>query len=108
MVENKKIKILVTDNDQDFLAIAEHKLSMRGFLVTVSPLQDAVKILKKDSIDFIFMDISKTSNDGAAILKHVGTLSSKPVIQYFGLHSNNNEDLSKLEVASLRTKNIGL
>ncbi len=97
MVENKNFKILVTDNDQDFLAIAEHKLSMRGFQVLVSPLNEAVKIMKKESVDFIFMDINKTSNEGAPIIKHIEALKSKPEIQYFGLQTNN-EVLSALDL----------
>lgn len=96
MVENKNFRILVTDNDDDFLAIAEHKLSMRGFQVVISPLNEAVKIIKKESVDFIFMDINKTSSEGAHILKYVEALKSKPVIQYFGLYSNA-EGLTNLE-----------
>lgn len=88
MVENKKMKILVADNDQDFLAIAEHKLSMRGFQVIISPLAEAVDSMKKNTVDCIFMDINKISNEGAHILKHVEFLSNPPEIQYFGLHSN--------------------
>lgn len=88
MIENKNFRILVTDNDQDFLAIAEHKLSMRGFQVSISPLNEAVKVMKSSPVDFIFMDINKTATEGAAILKHIESLNSKPVIQYFGMDSN--------------------
>lgn len=89
MLENKNVKILVTDNDQDFLAVAEHKLSMRGFQVIISPLNEAVKVMKKEKVDFIFMDINKTTSEGAPVIKHIEALKIKPLIHYFGLNSNN-------------------
>ncbi len=84
MNEHKTVKILIADDDLNFLKIAEQKLTQRGFYVLVSTLAEAVSILKKETIDLVFIDYAKLKTDAAGLMNVVDSIENKPSVQYLG------------------------
>ena len=68
--ENKKIKLLIVDDEEDFLNSIAERLGMRDFDVsTASEGSLAVKAAKKGKFDLAILDMKMPGMDGMELLK---------------------------------------
>lgn len=66
------MKILLVDDDQFVRTLLLEQLSSAGFKVTPeNNVDDAIKILEKESFDLLITDIVMPHKDGAALMKYV-------------------------------------
>lgn len=76
-----KIKILLVDDEKDFVETLAERLQLRDFDVT-SALNgiDAVKLVKEKDFDIIFLDVKMPGMDGIETLKQIKNLKSLPQV----------------------------
>lgn len=68
--EAKKIKLLIVDDEEDFLKSISERLGMRDFdVTTASEGKLAVKIAKKGKFDVAILDIRMPGMDGMELLQ---------------------------------------
>ncbi len=68
--ENKKIKLLIVDDEEDFLNTIAERLGMRDFdIATASEGDLAVKVAKKGKFDVAILDINMPGMDGMELLQ---------------------------------------
>ncbi|CAB1056899.1 hypothetical protein D1BOALGB6SA_1638 [Olavius sp. associated proteobacterium Delta 1] len=68
--ETKKIKLLIVDDEEDFLNSISERLGMRDFdVTTASEGKLAVKIAKKGKFDVAILDIRMPGMDGIQLLQ---------------------------------------
>ena len=68
--ENKKIKLLIVDDEEDFLSTIAERLGMRDFdIATASERDLAVKAAKKGKFDVAILDINMPGMDGMELLQ---------------------------------------
>ncbi|MGD1973893.1 MAG: response regulator [Desulfobacterales bacterium] len=68
--ENKKIKLLIVDDEEDFLNTIAERLGMRDFdIATASEGDLAVKAAKKGQFDVAILDINMPGMDGMELLQ---------------------------------------
>ena len=68
--ENKKIKLLIVDDEEDFLKTIAERLGMRDFdIATASEGDLAVKVAKKGQFDVAILDINMPGMDGMELLQ---------------------------------------
>ncbi|MGD9015412.1 MAG: response regulator [Candidatus Omnitrophota bacterium] len=79
---DKQIKILLVDDEPDFLESMSFWFKSKGFLITtVSNGKDATKMVKAFSPDAVFLDILLPGIDGIAVLQQIREFNkSVPVI----------------------------
>lgn len=71
-MEEKKNKILLVDDEQDFRDLMTFWLQSRGYLVvTASNGERAVEMARTESPDIIFMDLNMPVMDGTDALKKI-------------------------------------
>lgn len=82
---DEKIKVLLIDDEIDFLEIMFKRLSKRGFLVFTAPTCiEGLEILKKHSINVIILDVMLPDKNGIECLKEIKKLTNIPVILLTG------------------------
>jgi len=65
-------KVLLVDDEKDFLEIMSERMEARGMLVTTTDSADkALAILEKESFDAIIMDFQMPEMDGMEALKAI-------------------------------------
>ena len=70
--ENKKIKLLIVDDEEDFLNTIAERLGMRDFdIATASEGGLAVKAAKKGKFDVAILDINMPGMDGMELLQNL-------------------------------------
>jgi two-component system NtrC family response regulator len=68
--ENKKIKLLIVDDEEDFLNTIAERLGMRDFdIATASEGDLAVKVAKKEKFDVAILDMKMPGMDGLELLQ---------------------------------------
>ena len=73
-------KVLLVDDEKDFLDIMSERMEARGMTVkTADSADQALKILEKESFDAIVMDFKMPGMDGIQALKNIKT--RKPELQ---------------------------
>ena len=73
-------KVLLVDDEKDFLDIMSERMEARGMTVkTAESADQALKILEKESFDAIVMDFKMPGMDGIQALKNIKT--QKPELQ---------------------------
>lgn len=79
---DKSIKILLVDDEEDFRQLMAFWLESKGYaILTASNGQEAVKVVKNDAPDIIFLDLHMPVMDGATALKEIRTFNKDvPVI----------------------------
>ncbi len=71
-MNEQQIKILLVDDEKEFLDLLSKRLHKRSFTVsTVSSGQDALLWLEKNSVDIIILDIKMPKMDGIETLKEI-------------------------------------
>lgn len=74
-------KILVIEEDVNYLTIASSKLTARGFEVFTSiNASDAIEILKRENIDAILLDFDNANKNGIMVINYIYTLSKRPTL----------------------------
>jgi DNA-binding NtrC family response regulator len=72
MVEELKAKVLLVDDEEDFLATLSERLEIRGLKVTaVTRGEDAVAKIEAEAFDLIVLDLSMPGIDGLETLKRI-------------------------------------
>jgi DNA-binding response OmpR family regulator len=80
-MSNLKSKILVIEEDTDFLNIAANKLTQRGFDVFLSSNgKEAIDILKKENIEAILLDFNNANKNGIIVINYIYSLSKRPIL----------------------------
>jgi len=73
-------RVLLVDDEQDFLTIMTERMTARGMEVTTaSSAAEAINILDKETFDAIVMDFQMPEMDGVAALKAIK--DKKPELQ---------------------------
>lgn len=68
----KKLTILLVDDEQEFLAPVAFWLKSRGYIVNIAPDgAEAIKAVKEQVPDIIFLDVKMPVMDGITALKHI-------------------------------------
>jgi two-component system NtrC family response regulator len=68
--ETKKIKLLMVDDEEDFLNAIAKRLGMREFdITTASEGKTAVKLAKKEKFDVAILDLRMPGMDGIELLQ---------------------------------------
>ena len=71
----KQIKVLLIDDEADFLDFMSKRLGRRGFEVSTAVSgPDGLRILREKDIDVVLLDMRMPGMDGLAILKEIGKL----------------------------------
>lgn len=74
-------KVLLIDQNQEFLQIAFAKLSDRGFdIVTVMTGEEGIDHLKAENFDAVVLDFNKANMSGLKIINYINSLEKKPVL----------------------------
>ncbi|MBM3255209.1 MAG: response regulator [Candidatus Omnitrophica bacterium] len=79
---DKKISVLLVDDEIDFTQPMSFWLQSKGYSVIVaSDGRKAVEIVKKDSPDVVFMDLNMPGGDGVSAVKDIRAFDKEiPVI----------------------------
>lgn len=76
-----KIKILLVDDEKDFVETLAERLQLRDFDVTTALNgPDAVELVKEQDFDVIFLDVKMPGMDGIEALKQIKNLKSLPQV----------------------------
>jgi DNA-binding NtrC family response regulator len=76
-----KIKILLVDDEKDFVETLAERLQLRDFEVTTAlNAIDAIKLVKERDFDVIFLDVKMPGMDGIDALKQIKNLKSLPQV----------------------------
>jgi len=68
--EPKKIKLLIVDDEPDFLQVIAERLGDRDFdVMTASNGKDAIKVAKKNKFDLALIDLKMPGMDGTEVLQ---------------------------------------
>lgn len=71
-MENKKITILLVDDEQDILEIVGYNLSAEGYkVITANDGKEAVKLAKKKKPQLIILDVMMPEMDGIEACEHI-------------------------------------
>jgi DNA-binding response OmpR family regulator len=72
MVEELKARVLLVDDEEDFLATLAERLEIRGFSVsTVTTGEDAIVKVDEQKFDLIILDLAMPGIDGLETLKRI-------------------------------------
>lgn len=76
---NKKLRILIVDDDKDILKFTSEGFESQGHHVNVaSSGNEAIEILKENAFDVIVSDLKMPNGDGLSLLSYVNTLNPLP------------------------------
>ena len=71
-MEKKNIKVLVTDDEDDFRHLMTFWLESKGYTVAAAPNgAEAIKLIKAESPDIVFMDLNMPVMDGAQTIREI-------------------------------------
>lgn len=74
---NKKLRILIVDDEKDVLMFTSEGFESQGHHVTVaSSGNEAIEILKEKAFDVIVSDLQMPNGDGLSLLSYVNTLNT--------------------------------
>jgi len=69
-------KVLLIDDDQDFLAIMAERLTIRDIdVTTVSSAKEAISMVERTSYDTIILDLQMPEMDGMQVLERLKTIN---------------------------------
>jgi DNA-binding response OmpR family regulator len=80
-------KVLIVDDEEDFLEIMAERLGARGMdVLTTTSAEEALKMVEKESYDAVIMDFMMPAIDGFKALKLIK--EKKPEVQIILLTGN--------------------
>jgi two-component system NtrC family response regulator len=76
------IRVMVVDDEKDFLYTMEYWLKSKGYqVVTAANGLEAIEVIKKEALDIIFLDLHMPVMDGLDALKNIRQLNKDiPII----------------------------
>jgi DNA-binding response OmpR family regulator len=93
------VKVLIVDDEKDFLDIIAQRISARGMDVsTASSAEDALNMVEEESYDVVIMDFMMPALDGFKALKLMKT--KQPEVQII-LLTGNVPDEKRIEARAL-------
>ncbi len=98
---NAKIseKVLIVDDEEDFVGIMAERMRVRGIEVaTTTSAEDALKMVEKESYDVVIMDFMMPAMNGFKALKLIK--AKKPEVKIILLSGNVPHDLSTAAIES--------
>ncbi len=67
----KKIKLLIVDDEVQFLESIAKRLELRGFdVLTATNGQDAIELAKKEKFDIAIVDLKMPGSDSAQVSRY--------------------------------------
>lgn len=109
-MENKK-KILLVDDEPDFVELIRHRLQINGYCVTAaSNGKEALEALQKESFDAVLLDIVMPQMDGITTLKLIRRSDKDLPVFMLTAHSEEErfEEANKLNAAGFIVKTADL
>src|SRR5258708_27601297 len=103
MINNKSVKVLIADDDSDFLNILSHHLKEATYTVfKASNGIDALNIAKKENPQLIILDINMPGMDGVEVCRHIKEFPelNNTVILFL---TNSNEDYTQIAAFEARS-----
>lgn len=101
---DRKIKVLLVDDEPDFTAPMAFWLESKGYAVSVAAEgKTAIKMIKKDAPDIVFLDLNMPVLSGPETLERIRkTLPELPVIIISAyLDDNSLEDLKPYGISGV-------
>ena len=75
-----KSRLLIVDDEEQFVAALSERLSMRGYDVTTSPSgEDAIEKIANFNFDVVILDVRLPGIEGTAVLREIKNL--KPLTE---------------------------
>jgi CheY-like chemotaxis protein len=92
-----KKKILIVEDDKDFVLILRTKFESEGFSVTTAPNgQEGIACVQKETPDIILTDVLMIGMDGVEMAKKIRTYDKKvPIV--FLTNLKNTENTAEIE-----------
>lgn len=107
--DNQNIRLLIVDDEEDFLESTSKALSRRGFVVDCAQNgTDAIKMAKKNSYDILILDVKMPDIDGIAVFRIIHKILPDLLILLLTGHSTLNDAFQTLKegVTNYLTKPI--
>jgi len=81
-MDDKQIKILVTDDEVDFKELLSFWLKSRGYeVITASNGREALERIRSQAPDIVFLDLNMPEMDGLEVLKELRSFNKElPVL----------------------------
>ncbi len=81
-MEEKKIKVLICDDEADFRQLMSMWLESKGYVaLNAANGEEAIKIVKEKGTDVVFMDLRMPVMDGIEAIKQIRAFDKKiPII----------------------------
>ena len=104
-----KFKILLADDDVDILDVMSEELKYYEYeVITCKSGQEAIAILKNQTIGLIISDYKMINGNGLALLEYVNEMKIRPLFFFFTSEENlNNEELKKIGLDKVYLKPFG-
>jgi DNA-binding response OmpR family regulator len=98
-VDEMSVKVLIVDDEKDFLDIIAERIGARGMDVsTASSAEDALNMIEEETYDVVIMDFMMPALDGFKALKLMKT--KQPEVQIILLTGNVPEE-KRIEARAL-------
>ncbi|MCX7661463.1 MAG: response regulator [Candidatus Omnitrophica bacterium] len=106
MNKEKKIKILVVDDEQDFRRLLEFWLQTKGyFVVSADNGKSAVEKVKQENPDLVFMDLRMPVMDGIDAIKAIREFNKElPIIvisAYIDVKELGERNVNQLDISGI-------
>lgn len=86
-MDNKNIKVLVVDDEEDFRRLMTFWLDSKGYSVVVaSDGKSAIQLVKDEKPDIVFMDLRMPVMDGVETIKRIRRLDKEVPIIIISAH----------------------
>ncbi|RYF21129.1 MAG: response regulator [Oxalobacteraceae bacterium] len=100
MPDTKKHKLLIVDDEPLYLEMASDQLSVDFDILTAGSVDEALALLKTNSVDAVLSDYRMTPKNGLVLLRHL-TLTHHPALRVL-ITANSAAALSDTEMKGVQ------